>query len=170
MKTLVYTVIVIVTIVYIVLNVANTYKKLESSIPVKVVTDPIVLEGLWYNVATTSKNDCKCKQNTTYRYISDKYLRIECLDGYNITKDIRGSGSKLETTYNYGVFDYFWDDHWIVYYSPSGSIHAFSDRQRNTLTILSRTEVVNEAEFDDAMVKLASNGFKVYTLMLNTTI
>ena len=139
-------------------------------------------QGKWYEIArfpNRFEKGCAGDVSATYRLAQDGGINVlnECrkangemkrAEGKARKADKNGPTSKLEVRFAPAFLSFLpvvWGDYWVIDLAPDYSYSVVGDSGRDYLWILSRTPVMDEAKYQQAVSAAAAQGFDVSRLV-----
>src|SRR5689334_8795282 len=158
-------------------------RKKSSSKPAVVPSvDLTRYQGKWYEIArfpNRFEKSCASDVTATYTLNADNTIGVvnECrkadgrakrAEGKARQADSDGPTSKLEVRFAPAFLSFLpvvWGDYWIIDLAPDYSYSVVGDERRDYLWILSRTPVMDEVKYRQAVDAAAAQGFDVSRLI-----
>jgi apolipoprotein D and lipocalin family protein len=139
-------------------------------------------QGKWYEIArfpNRFEKSCLSDVSATYTLNSDNTIRVvnECRKADGRMKRAEGRArkaasdgptSKLEVRFAPAFLSFLpvvWGDYWVIDLAPDYSYSVVGDEKRDYLWILSRTPLMDEAKYQQALNAAAAQGFDVSRLV-----
>jgi len=139
-------------------------------------------QGKWYEIArfpNRFEKSCASDVTATYTLNADNTVgvvnecrkadgRVKRAEGKARKADSRGPTSKLEVRFAPAFLSFLpvvWGDYWIIDLAPDYSYSVVGDEGRDYLWILSRTPVMDEAKYQQAINAASAQGFDVSRLV-----
>ncbi|MFL6214004.1 MAG: lipocalin family protein [Blastocatellia bacterium] len=157
-------------------------KKSEQKPAVVPSVDLTRYQGKWYEIArfpNRFEKSCASEVSATYTLNADNTIRVvnECrkadgqmkrAEGKARKADKDGPTSQLEVRFApafLSLLPVVWGDYWVLDLAPDYSYSVVGDESRDYLWILSRTPVMDEVKYQQAVNAAATQGFDVSRLM-----
>ena len=157
-------------------------KKSDSKPAVVPSVDLTRYQGKWYEIArfpNRFEKSCASDVTATYTLNTDNTIRVvnECrkadghvkrAEGKARKADSRGPTSKLEVRFAPAFLSFLpvvWGDYWVIDLAPDYSYSVVGDEGRDYLWILSRTPVMDEVKYQQAITAASAQGFDVSRLV-----
>lgn len=139
-------------------------------------------QGKWYEIArfpNRFEKSCASDVSATYTLNSDQTIRVvnECrkadgrmkrAEGRARKADNDGPTSKLEVRFAPAFLSFLplvWGDYWVIDLAPDYSYSVVGDASRDYLWILSRTPLMDEAKYQQAVSAAAAQGYDISRLV-----
>ena len=139
-------------------------------------------QGKWHEVArfpNRFEKGCASDVTATYTLAADGSIKVlnECRKAGGGLKRAEGKArkaskdgptSKLEVRFAPAFLSFLpavWGDYWVIDLAPDYSYSVVGDEGRDYLWILSRTPVMDEAKYRQAVSAAAAQGFEVSRLV-----
>src|SRR5690349_17894126 len=143
-------------------------KKSDSEPAVVPSVDLTRYQGKWYEIArfpNRFEKSCASDVSATYTLNSDNSIRVvnECrkangemkrAEGKARKADSDGPTSKLEVRFAPAFLSFLpvvWGDYWVIDLAPDYSYSVVGDASRDYLWVLSRTPLMDEAKYRQAV-------------------
>lgn len=139
-------------------------------------------QGKWYEIArfpNRFEKSCASDVSATYTLNADNTIRVvnECrkangemkrAEGKARRADKDGPTSKLEVRFAPAFLSFLpvvWGDYWVIDLAPDYSYSVVGDAKRDYLWILSRTPLMDDVKYQQAVNAASAQGFEVSRLV-----
>lgn len=157
-------------------------KKPDSKPAVVPSVDLARYQGKWYEIArfpNRFEKSCASDVTATYALNADNTIgvvnecrqadgRVKRAEGRARKADSRGPTSKLEVRFAPAFLSFLpvvWGDYWVIDLAPDYSYSVVGDEGRDYLWILSRTPLMDDVKYRQAVDAAAAQGFDVSRLI-----
>jgi apolipoprotein D and lipocalin family protein len=139
-------------------------------------------QGKWYEIArfpNRFEKSCASDVTATYALAADGHINVvnECRKPSGERKQAEGKArraskdgppSKLEVRFAPAFLSFLpvvWGEYWVIDLAPDYSYSVVGDSDRDYLWILSRTPIMDEPKYQQAVKAAAAQGFDVNRLV-----
>ena len=139
-------------------------------------------QGRWYEIArfpNRFEKSCAGDVSATYTLSPDDSIRVlnECRKANGELKHAEGRArqtdkerapAKLEVRFAPAFLSFLpfvWGDYWVIALAPDYSYSVVGDANRDYLWVLSRTPLMDEAQYQQAIHSAAAQGYDVSRLV-----